>query len=70
MELTPPSYSCPVHQTDLTKQVKDALSVEAIRPFEREKSNDGQPFKVIATCPGGGDHPEPHKLLCSGTFTK
>ena len=70
MELTPPSYSCTIHKIDLTERVKDALSVEAIRLFEREKPKGGEPFRVIVTCPGSGDHPEPHQLLCAGTFTE
>lgn len=70
MELTPPAYPCPVHQTDLTEQVKDALLNEPVLIFRRPKRNGGERFTVIVSCPGDGDYPEAHRLQCSGTFIR
>lgn len=73
MTLNPDHYECPDHHVDVTKQVTEKANRDphgttyvAFPGLRRRGQQGPEEFKVIVTCPGGG---EPHLLTCTGTRT-
>lgn len=70
MTLNPDHYECPDHHVDVTDQVtakanRDPRGTSYVAfPGLRKRNQGPEEFKVIVTCPGGG---EPHLLTCTGT---
>jgi hypothetical protein len=68
MDLTPKTYECPAHATDLTAAVEDRLEEQGVVAYGPKglRRRGGRPFKVVVTC--FGDAPgTAHPVTCTGT---
>lgn len=79
MILDPETYTCTDDRCDLTGLVTAAVSNSLAGAFElldgastqpATPRGEAKPFEVVVQCPGPDADGLPHKVICTGTYTR